>query len=246
MASPIKMLALAAAATAAIAPLAASAATIGIAASNPVIELTVTEVVQSAPDTASVGAGVTVRAPSASEAMRLNAAQMDKVIARLRQLGIAREDIQTANFSLNPQYQYRNDNTPPLLLGYDASNSVNVTLRNLDKVGETLDALVSAGANNLYGPNFTLEKDAEAKAAARKAAFARARQQADEYARMADFTGVRILEISETFQQMGPMPASAQAIVVTSAGAEAKTRIEPGRVGSGVTLTVKYEMTGQG
>ena len=245
MASPIKMLALAAAA-AAIAPVAASAATIGISASNPVIELTVTEVVQSAPDTASVGAGVTVRAPSASEAMRLNAAQMDKVIARLRQLGIAREDIQTANFSLNPQYQYRNDNTPPLLLGYDASNSVNVTLRNLDKVGETLDALVSAGANNLYGPNFTLEQDAGAKAAARKAAFARARQQADEYARMAGFTGVRIIEISETFQQMGPMPASAEAIVVTSAGAEAKTRFEPGRVGSGVTLTVKYEMTGQG
>ena len=244
MTKTVRTLALAALGMGAMMPAAASAAQIEIAVKNPVVELTLTEVVQSAPDTANVGAGVTVRAPTASEALRLNAQQMDKVIARLRQLGIAREDIQTANFSLNAQYQYRNDNTPPLLLGYDASNSVNVTLRKLDKVGETLDALVSAGANNLYGPNFTLEKDAAAKAAARKAAFAHAQAQAQEYAAMAGYRGTRILEISETFQQMGPMPVSAQAIVVTSASAEAKTQIEPGRVGSGVTLTVKYEMTG--
>jgi uncharacterized protein YggE len=239
----LRSLALAGLAAAAIQPVAASAAEIQIVAKNPVIELTVTEVVQSAPDSANVGAGVTVRAPTASEALRRNAEQMDKVIARLRQLGIAREDIQTANFSLNPQYQYRNDSTPPQLLGYDANNSVNVTLRKLDKVGETLDALVSAGANNLYGPNFTLEKDADAKAAARKAAFARARLQADDYARMAGYSGVRILEISETYQQMGPMPVSAQAITVTAERGEAKTPVEPGRVGTGVTLTVKYEMT---
>jgi uncharacterized protein YggE len=221
----------------------AMGAEIQIAVKNPVVALTRTEIVQSAPDTAQVGAGVTVRAPTASAALRLNAQQMDKVIARLRQLGIAREDIQTANFSLNAQYQYRNDSQPPLLLGYDASNSVNVTLRNLDKVGETLDALVSAGANNLYGPNFTLEKDKAAKASARKAAFAHAQDQASEYARMGGYTGVRLLEISETYAQMGPMPVNAQAIVVTSASAEAKTQIEPGRVGTGVTITVKYEMT---
>ncbi len=158
MTNTVRTLALAAIGMGAVMPVAAGAAQIEIAVKNPVIELTLTEIVQSPPDTANVGAGVTVRAPTASEALRRNAEQMDKVIARLRQLGIAREDIQTANFSLNAQYQYRNDSQPPVLLGYDASNSVNVTLRKLDKVGETLDALVSAGANNLYGPNFTLER----------------------------------------------------------------------------------------
>jgi uncharacterized protein YggE len=221
----------------------ALAAEIQIAVQNPVVELTITEVVQSPPDTASVGAGVQVRAPTASEALKKNAEQMDRVIARLRERGIAREDIQTANFSLNAQYQYRNDGQQPQFMGYEASNSVNVTLRKLDKVGETLDALVAAGANNLYGPNFTLEKDADAKAAARKAAFARAQQQAGDYARMAGYTGTRLLEISETFTQMGPMPVSAQAIMVTAERADAKTPVEPGRVGTGVTLTVKYEMT---
>ena len=221
----------------------AHAAEIQIAVQNPVIELTINEVVQSAPDTAQVGAGVQVRAPTASEAMRQNAVQMDRIIARLRQLDIPREDIQTANFSLNAQYQHRNDSQPPVFLGYDASNSLNVTLRKLDKVGETLDALVAAGANNLYGPNFSLEKDQPAKAAARRAAYDRARLQAQEYAGMAGYAGLRLLEISESFTGMGPMPVTAQTIEVTGSRSDAKTAIEPGRVGTGVTLTVKFEMT---
>lgn len=221
----------------------AGAAEIQIAVQNPVIELTINEVVQSPPDTAQVGAGIQVRAPTASEAMRQNAVQMDRIIARLRQLGIPRADIQTANFSLNAQYQYRNDGQPATFLGYDANNSVNVTLRKLDKVGETLDALVAAGANNLYGPNFSLEKDQPAKATARKAAFERARLQAQEYAAMGGYIGTRLLEISESFTGMGPMPVSAQAITVTASSGEAKTAIEPGRVGTGVTLTAKFEMT---
>lgn len=221
----------------------AMAANINIASDGPVVELTVNEVVQSTPDTASVGAGVTTRAPTASEALRLNAVQMDKVIARLKSLGIKREDIQTSNFSLNAQYQYRNDGQQPTFLGYDAANSVNVTLRDLDKVGETLDALVQAGANNLYGPNFTLEKDGPARVAARKAAFDHAGVQALEYARMAGYSGVKLLEVSETFTQMGPVAVSAQAITVTGSAAAPETKIEPGRVGTGVTVTVKYEMT---
>lgn len=222
----------------------ALAANINIASNGPVVELTVNEVVQSTPDTASVGAGVTTRAPTASEAMRLNAAQMDKVIARLKSLGIKREDIQTSNFSLNAQYQYRNDGQQPTFLGYDAANSVNVTLRDLDKVGETLDALVQSGANNLFGPNFSLEKDGPARVAARKAAFDHAGSQTLEYARMAGYSGVRLLEVSETFTQMGPVPVSKEAIVVTGGPPPVPpTKIEPGRVGTAVTVTVKYEMT---
>lgn len=215
------------------------AAEVVIQAQNPVVELTIAETVESPPDAAQVGAGVQVRAPTASEAMRQNAAQMDKVIARLRQLGIRAEDIQTSNFSLNPQYQYRDQGQAPLFLGYEATNQVSVTLRDMGRVGSTLDALVQAGANNLYGPNFLLEKDEPAKAAARRSAFDRARAQATEYARMAGYSGLKLLEISESFAQVAPMPR-AQAMEVR---AVAKTPIEPGQVGTHVTVTVKYEMT---
>src|SRR5688572_9508938 len=110
--------ALAAAAVFVAQPLAA--AEIQIAVAGPVVELTVNEVVQSAPDTAMIGAGVTTRAPTASEAMKQNAAQMERVVARLRALGIPAKDIQTSSFSLNAQYQYSREGAPPTFLGYDA------------------------------------------------------------------------------------------------------------------------------
>lgn len=218
----------------------AAAAEIQVQATNPVVELNIKETVRSDPDAAQVGAGVTVRAPSASEAMRQNAARMENVIARLRQLGIAREDIQTANFNLNAQYRYDNGGSDPAFLGYDASNQVRVTLRDLDRIGATLDALVEAGANNVHGPNFILEDDEAVRAQGRKSAFARARQQAEEYARMAGFSGVRLLEVSESYDAAGPIMVTAAR---ESAAAKAPTPIEPGQVGTAVTVTAKYEMT---
>lgn len=220
----------------------ATAAEIQIQVQGPVVEMTVNEVVQSAPDTATVNAGVTTRAPTAVEAMRQNAESMNRVIARLRSLGIDRKDIQTSSINLNAQYQYNNEGSPPRFLGYDASNQVTVTLRKIDRTGPVLDALVAAGANNINGPSFSLEKDAAAKSAARRAAFARAEAQAREYAQLAGFSNLRLLEVSESFTGRGPIPFARDAIVVTGSAVE-NTSVEPGQVGTGVTVTMKYEMT---
>jgi len=219
----------------------AAAAEVQIQSPGPVVELTVDEVVNSRPDLAQVGAGVTVRARTAKEAVRLNAAAMERVIARLRSLGIEAKDIQTSTFNLNPQYDYRPEGGTPTFVGYEATNQVSVKLRKLDSVGEVLDALVAAGANTVYGPSFMLDDDAAAKASARTKAFARGQAMAQDYARMAGYSGLRLLEVSESFQGGGPLPMAA---AIRAEGAQdAKTPIEPGEVGTGVTVTVKYEMT---
>lgn len=220
----------------------AAAAEIQIAVQGPVVELTVNEVVLSAPDVAQIGAGVTTRAPTAQAAVRMNAEEMERLIARLRSLGIDSDDIQTSNFNLSPQYNYNRETGEQTFAGYQVNNQVSVTLRDLDDVGEILDALVAAGANNIYGPNFMLEEDDAAKAEARRIAFARGRQQAEEYARMAGYSSVRLLEVSESFQSYGP-PMPMAAVRVAGESADATTPIEPGEVGTAVTLTVKYEMT---
>ncbi len=220
----------------------ATAAEIQIVSPGPVVELTVNETVKATPDTATLSAGVTTRAPTAVEAMRQNASAMTRVIDRLRAAGVDRKDIQTSSINLNAQYQYNNDNQPPRFLGYDASNQVTVILRDLDKIGPTLDALVAVGANNVSGPSFSLENDDQAKSAARRAAWQRAETQAREYATMAGYKSVRLLEVSESFTGRGPMPFASDAIMVTGSRVE-KTPVEPGQVGTGVTLTVKYEMT---
>jgi uncharacterized protein YggE len=219
----------------------AAAAEIQIQSPGPVVELTVNEVVNSKPDLAQVGAGVTVRARTAQEAVRQNAAAMEKVVARLRALGIEAKDIQTSTFSLNAQYNYGPDGGTPTFVGYEAANQVSVKLRKLDRVGEVLDALVAAGANNIYGPNFMLDDDGRAKGEARSKAFARGQTMAQDYARMAGYSGIRLLEVSETFQGGGPVPMPVA--FRAEAAQDASTPIEPGEVGTGVTVTVKYEMT---
>ena len=230
------------AATALVLPAVAPAAEIKIAVANPVIELSVNEVVRSVPDVAQVGAGVMTRAPTASEAVRQNAQQMDRLVRQIRALGIAGKDIQTSNFSLSPNYNYNRETNEQEFAGYTVNNQVNVKLRDLARAGEVLDALVEAGANNVFGPNFMLEDDTAAKAAARKAAFARGLAQASEFARMAGYKGVRLLEVSESLQGFGPEPMLERAVAVKAMAADAPTPIELGEVGVGVTLGLKYEM----
>jgi uncharacterized protein YggE len=218
----------------------AAAAEVQIQAQAPVVELTVSETVNSAPDIAQVGTGVTTRARSAKEAVRLNAEAMQKVVDRLKALGIAAKDIQTSNFNLNAQFNYPNGHAP-VFTGYEASNQVSVKLRDVDKVGDVLDALVAAGANNVNGPIFMLDDDTAAQQAARTQAFKHGQAMAQDYARMAGYTGVRLLEVSESVQSRGPRPP--QPVAFRAEAAQAKTPIEPGEVGTTVNLTVKYEMT---
>lgn len=219
----------------------AAAAEIQIASQGPVVELSINEIVRSAPDVAQVGAGVMTRADTAREALTLNSQAMDRIIARMRELGIARDDIQTSNFNVSPQYDYNQATGEQVFRGYNVNNQVQVKLRDLPRAGEILDALVSVGANNVNGPSFMLEDDVAAKEEARRLAFARGQRMAEDYARMAGHSSVRVLEISENVQGSSPMPQP-MAVRMSADSGESAPPIEPGLVGTGVNITVKYEM----
>ena len=219
----------------------ASAAEVQIAAQGPVVELTVMETVKAKPDIATVGAGVTTQAQTAVEAMRLNAQAMDRVIQRIKALGIDEDDIQTVGINLGAQYDYDQARGRPVFRGYQASNRVSVTLRDVKRTGEVLDSLVASGATDINGPDFSLDDDTGPRAQARRAAMEKARAQATEYAQWSGYTGVRLLEVNETISMDRPMPY-AQVARLESADAKA-TPVEPGLVGTVVNLTVKYEMT---
>ncbi|WP_324742598.1 SIMPL domain-containing protein [Tsuneonella sp. CC-YZS046] len=221
----------------------ALAADVQIQATGPVVELTVNETVKARPDIATVGAGVTSRAPTAVAAMQENAKAMDAVVAKIKALGIAKDDIQTTGINLYAQYDYNQATQRQVFRGYQASNQVSVILRKIDDTGKVLDALVAAGATDLNGPNFSIDDDTEAKAQARKTAMERARNQAMEYARMAGYSGVRLLEINEAISGQTPMPMVRKAYDAIQTTAAAAPPVEPGLVGTGVTVTVKYELT---
>ncbi len=220
----------------------AAAAEIQLAAQGPVVELAVTESVKARPDIAMVSAGVTTQAPTAVEAMRGNAAAMDAVIARIKALGIAPDDIQTTGINLGAQFDYDQVRQRQVFRGYQASNRVSVTLRKVPDTGRVLDALVAAGANDISGPNFSIDDDTAPRAQARKAAMDKARRQAEDYARWAGYSGVRLLQVSELVNPGRPMPYMDRAEIIVT-GAKIATPVEPGLVGTSVTVNVTYEMT---
>lgn len=129
-------------------------------AAQPALNLSAYGEVKIAPDMATITFGVTTEAPTAQAAMADNATRMQQVFAALRRAGIAERDIQTSGLNLSAQYDYQ-QNEPPRLRGYQASNRVTVTINDLTKVGTTADAVVSAGVNQIDGISFGL-KDSKA------------------------------------------------------------------------------------
>jgi uncharacterized protein YggE len=227
------------AATALAAP--AAAAEIQIAATGPVVELTVHESVEAEPDLVTISAGVTTQARTAVEAMRTNATAMNAVIDRIKALGIAERDIQTTGISLGAMYDYNQQTQRQVFRGYQASNRVSVKLRDIQRTGEVLDALVAAGATDLGGPDWSIDDDTAARAQARRKAMETARAQALEYARGAGYADIRLLEVSETIASQPPMPFLRQ--IRAEAADAGGTRAQPGMVQAGVTVRVTYEMT---
>ena len=228
-------------AAAALAAAPAAAADVQVTSQGPIVELAVTETVKAKPDLAEVGGGVTTEAPTAVAAMQANAQAMDAVIARIKALGISADDIQTTGINLGAQYDYEQSRNRPIFRAYQASNRVSVILRKVPDTGRVLDALVAAGATDINGPSFSIDDDSAPRAQARKAAFEKAQAQAAEYARWAGFSGVRLLSVSEMVNPGRPMPY-AEGRVAMAADTK-QTPIEPGLVGTSVTVSVTFEMT---
>lgn len=192
------------------------------------------------PDLAIVSAGVMTQAGSASAAMQENAQRMAAVIAALKKSGIANKDIQTSSLSLSPQYRYQ-ENQPPQLVGYQASNNVQVRFRKIADSGRIIDTLVAQGANQINGPSLSVDQEEAALDQARTAAVAKARARADLYAKAAGMRVKRIVAISESGVPQPPMPYPVARM--SAAKAEmADTPMMPGETSLSVTVNVTFEL----
>lgn len=196
--------------------------------------------VRRVPDVAMISAGVVTDAAEASIALTDNSTRMARVVAALKKAGIAARDIQTSNLSLNPRYDYP-ERESPRLIGYQASNTVSVKLRELQRAGDVIDALVREGANQVNGPAFSLDKPEEANDEARLDAMKKARARADLYARAAGMSVGRIVSISEGggYQPPYPMPKVA---MMRAEVADASPPVSPGELGMNVNVTVVFEL----
>ncbi len=192
------------------------------------------------PDVATISTGVVTQATDANAAMRSNATQMDKVMTAIRKAGIAERDIQTSGISLNPQYKYT-ENVPPLITGYQASNTVNVKVRDLAKLGKVLDTLVEQGANQVNGPSFEVDKPDEAYDEARVGALKKAQARATTYANALGLKVRRIVSISEGGASF-PRPMPMIRMQAADAGMAKETSVAPGESTLSVSIDVVFEL----
>ena len=219
----------------------AHAGEVQIPVTGPLVELTISETVNSSPDLVMLSAGVNATAQTASAALQDNAQRMARVIAAIEGQGVAEQDIRTSEISLNPQYEWDEIGRRQVFRGYQVSSTVQIRLRDIPRTGRVLDAVVMAGADEVGSISWSVEDPSIPRQQAREAAFATARERALGFARQAGYTDVRLLEVSEgTSDWPAPQP------LAMNAALEARNMtmpIRPGQVQTGVTISVKYEMT---
>ncbi|MFC5345907.1 SIMPL domain-containing protein [Brevundimonas staleyi] len=206
-------------------------------AAQPALNLSAYGEVKVAPDMATITFGVQTEAPTAQAAMADNATRMTQVFAALRRAGIAERDIQTSGLNLSAQYDYQNDQ-PPRLRGYQASNQVTVIINDLTKVGTTADAVVGAGVNQINGISFGLKDPKAAEDQARVLAVRALQDKARLYAQAlgVELGSVRSLNEGGGYTPQPPMPVMAFARMSADAGAS--TPVSAGE------MTVRIDITG--
>lgn len=238
---------LAALAAPALAQVAAPVST--IAAGHTVLTVTAEGSTTGQPDMAMFSAGVTTQGDTASAALAQNSTRMTQVIAALKRAGIAERDIQTSNLNLNPIY------APPRrlpdgsvedqgqkIIGYQVSNTVSVKQRKLADYGKVIDALVSAGANQVNGPNFMLSQPEASLNSARTAAIKSARDRAQLYAQAAGLRVVGILSINES-GGYAPQPVMYRRMAMEAAASPPPPApIMGGELETNVNVTVQFEL----
>jgi uncharacterized protein len=192
------------------------------------------------PDVAVISAGVVVQADTASAALAENTRAMNAVLEELRAAGLAQEDIQTSQFAVTPLYESGQPDPqgtePPRIVGYQVSNQVTARVRDIDRLGATLDALVGAGANSIDGLYFDLADPKQVQGEARDAAVADALAKARRYASAAgvDLGEIISIEEGEVFAPPRPM-MRAEAMA-------ASVPIAPGQTELSASVTITFAL----
>lgn len=190
------------------------------------------------PDTARINIGVEVLAPSVREASDGNQAIVDSVMAALIAAGIPEEDMHTSNFSV---YAERYGPDGPLAddaVNYRVTNTVNVKVRDLEAVGDVLDAAIEAGANNIYGIEFSVDDTKAYASDARAAAVADAGARAEELASLTGVTLGQVISVSEVIGASGPLFNNFRADAQAMGGGG--TSIQPGTLELTTQLQIVY------
>ncbi len=190
------------------------------------------------PDSANVSAGVSESGASVKEVQDKINAVINRVSEAVKAQGVDAKDIQTANYNINPTYDFTGGSQR--ITGYSASTNLTIKVRNIDNAGKVIDAATTAGATNVANLGFDAEDKSAAENEARKKAVEQARKKAEDASKIAGFSLGRVINYNESFGgSPRPIPLGA---VDSSAVRAPETNLEPGTNEITVFVTLSYEI----
>lgn len=198
------------------------------------------------PDIALITLGVVSEAPAARDALAANSESMNRILAALKEGGIAARDLQTSDFSVEPVYSqpppdYDNSRPfEPQIIGYRVRNSVTLRIRDLARIGTTLDQVVTLGANSISGPTLTVDDPTPLQDEARKAAITDAIRKGKLFATAANITLGPVFRIDEGYAQP-PQPIAAGAMMRLEA-APSPTPVEAGELSFHAQVSMSWRL----
>lgn len=195
------------------------------------------------PSIATVNYGIQTKAKDALAAQQDNAKKMDALMKAIKAVGIEDKDIQTSNYTINPYYDYSNNSA--VLAGYEVSNTLQVTVRNLDNVSKVLDEGAKAGVNQANSIQFSITPEENEKyyLQALGQAMTSAKKKADELAKAIGTTAGQPLQVTEGRQQAPPIAYYSQmenAKAMMAAGDQAATPVAAGQLEIRAEVTAAY------
>ena len=214
---------------------------LGVSASN-TISVSGKGKVTAKPDLASFRVTVRERAKKQEEAQRKATEKVNKIIAFLKENGVDEKDIKTSSFNLNPRYDWTDGKR--VFREYEASQSLTVKIRDLDKAGKLLAAMSRFGAEHVGSLNFEIENPEKLKAAARKKAIENAKAKAKELADALGVELVRVVGFSESSYAERPPVYYAKAMALDGAIEEdmPEPEIPTGENEVTANVTIKFEI----
>lgn len=200
--------------------------------------------VNAVPDLATINLGVVTQATTAQKAQSDNITKVNAVVDFVKKQGVDAKDIATTQMSVYPQYDYSNGRNT--ITGYQASQTINVKVRGIDKsteqIGKIIDGATGAGVNEIQGVYMSFDDPDNLRQEARKMAIDKAKQKAQELAEQAGLRLGKIVSISEGASYYPPTPIPYAANEAFGRGGADMAKVEPGSQDITASITVIFEV----
>ncbi len=193
------------------------------------------------PDVAYIYIGVHSQSENVSTALKDNNEQARQVSDALQELGVDEKDIQTTSFNIYPSQQYEPGTGAVTGTLYMVDNTVYVTVRDLDRLGELLDTVVRSGANSINGITFDVVDKKSAQSEARDLAMKNAHEQAEELARVSELSLGEIQSISTGYTS-SPMAKEMYGIGGGGMAPSSYTPVSAGQLVLSADVSVTYQL----